>query len=107
MEYHLAGRKEPELVQDVENYQLEIVRVTSRHSMGYRIQLLERGWSLHYSGVAQEQWQWAGVSLGIAPQLSYHVLEFEGHFPVLSGRRLIGCVYGPNSSTVYPAFLKL
>lgn len=34
-------------MQDIENYQLEIVGVTSRHGMGSRTQLHERGWSLH------------------------------------------------------------
>ncbi|KAI3375033.1 hypothetical protein L3Q82_021548 [Scortum barcoo] len=47
------GGKEPELVQEVERYQLEIVGLTSTHSLGSGTQLLERGWTLHYSGVAQ------------------------------------------------------
>ncbi|KAI3362719.1 hypothetical protein L3Q82_001784 [Scortum barcoo] len=49
MECHLAlGGKEPELVWEVERYQLEIVGLTSMHSLGSGIQLLERGWTLHY-----------------------------------------------------------
>ncbi|KAI3374382.1 hypothetical protein L3Q82_006210 [Scortum barcoo] len=47
------GGKEPELVREVERYQLEIVGLTSTHSLGSGTQLLERGWTLHYSGVAQ------------------------------------------------------
>ncbi|KAI3359248.1 hypothetical protein L3Q82_002768 [Scortum barcoo] len=46
------GGKEPELVQEVERYRLEIVGLTSTHSLGSGTQLLERGWTLHYSGVA-------------------------------------------------------
>ncbi|KAI3368369.1 hypothetical protein L3Q82_007835 [Scortum barcoo] len=48
------GRKEPELMREVERYRLEIVGLTSTHSLGSGTQLLERGWTLHYSGVAQE-----------------------------------------------------
>ncbi|KAI3374146.1 hypothetical protein L3Q82_006010 [Scortum barcoo] len=79
------GGKEPELV-EVERYRLEIVGLTSTHSLGSGTQLLERGWTLHYSGVAQGERRRAGVGLLIAPQLSRHVLEFtpgerEGRFP--------------------------
>ncbi|KAI3358686.1 hypothetical protein L3Q82_015096 [Scortum barcoo] len=70
------GGKEPELVQEVERYRLEIVGLTSTHSLGSGTQLLERGWTLHYSGVAQGERRQAGVGLLIAPQLSRHVLEF-------------------------------
>ncbi|KAI3376312.1 hypothetical protein L3Q82_016421 [Scortum barcoo] len=63
MECHLTGGKEPELVREVERYRLEIVGLTSTHSLGSGTQLLERGWTLHYSGVAQgERWR-AGVGL--------------------------------------------
>uniref|UniRef100_A0A8C2XE13 Homeobox domain-containing protein n=1 Tax=Cyclopterus lumpus TaxID=8103 RepID=A0A8C2XE13_CYCLU len=48
----LAG-KEPELVQEVERYQLDIVGLTSTHSMGSGTKLLEKGWTLSFSGVAQ------------------------------------------------------
>ncbi|KAI3352245.1 hypothetical protein L3Q82_005218 [Scortum barcoo] len=71
------GGKEPELkVREVERYRLEIVGLTSTHSLGSGTQLLERGWTLHYSGVAQGERRRAGVGLIIAPQLSRHVLEF-------------------------------
>ena len=63
-------------MREVERYRLEIVGLTSMHSLGSGNQLLERGWTLHFSGVTHgEQWQ-AGVGLLIAPQLSRHVLEF-------------------------------
>ncbi|KAI3354597.1 hypothetical protein L3Q82_019098 [Scortum barcoo] len=71
------GGKEPELMREVERYRLEIVvGLTSTHSLGSGTQLLERGWTLHYSGVAQGEQRRAGVGLLIAPQLSRHVLEF-------------------------------
>ncbi|KAI3361857.1 hypothetical protein L3Q82_001978 [Scortum barcoo] len=84
------GGKEPELVREVERYRLEIVGLTSTHSLGSGTQLLERGWTLHYSGVAQGERRRAGVGLLIAPQLRRHVLEFtpvkrEGRFPAPSG----------------------
>uniref|UniRef100_A0AAV2J4J5 Endonuclease/exonuclease/phosphatase domain-containing protein n=1 Tax=Knipowitschia caucasica TaxID=637954 RepID=A0AAV2J4J5_KNICA len=45
------GGKEPELVGEVERYRLEIVGLISTHSLGSGTQLLERGWTLHFSGV--------------------------------------------------------
>ncbi|KAI3363122.1 hypothetical protein L3Q82_011775 [Scortum barcoo] len=76
------GGKEPELVREVERYRLEIVGLTSTHSLGSGTQLLERGWTLHYSGVAQGERRRAEVSCC--------------------------CLWptGPNSSTEYPAFLE-
>ncbi|KAI3377917.1 hypothetical protein L3Q82_009047, partial [Scortum barcoo] len=77
--------------EEVERYRLEIVGLTSTHSLGSGTQLLERGWTLHYSGVAQGERRRAGVGLLIAPQLSRHVLEFtpvneqEGRFPAPPG----------------------
>ncbi|KAI3369267.1 hypothetical protein L3Q82_007521 [Scortum barcoo] len=77
-------------VREVERYRLEIVGLTSTHSLGSGTQLLERGWTLHYSGVAQGERRRAGVGLLIAPQLSRHVLEFtpvnaEGRLPCAFG----------------------
>ncbi|KAI3368711.1 hypothetical protein L3Q82_025707, partial [Scortum barcoo] len=99
MECHLTGGKEPEL---------------SCGSLGSGTQLLERGWTLHYSGVAQGERRRAGVGLLIAPQLSRHVLEFTPVNERVASLRLrvgdrslaIVCAYGPNSSTEYPAFLE-
>ncbi|KAK3547403.1 hypothetical protein QTP86_018910, partial [Hemibagrus guttatus] len=45
------GEKEPELVREVERYRLEIVGLASTHSLGSGTQLLERGWTLFFSGV--------------------------------------------------------
>ncbi len=69
--------KEPELVREVEKYRLEIVGITSSHSLGSGTTLLERGWTLYYSGVAHGERRRAGVGLVIATQLSRHVLELD------------------------------
>ncbi|KAI3354016.1 hypothetical protein L3Q82_018574 [Scortum barcoo] len=111
------GGKEPELVREVERYRLEIVGLTSTHSLGSGTLLSSlRGagpsTTLELPRVSGGR---AGVGLLIAPQLSRHVLEFtpvneEGRFPAclrVGDRSLaIVCAYGPNSSTEYPAFLE-
>lgn len=71
MERHLGGEG-AELVRQVERYQLEIVGLTSTHSMGSGILLLEKGWSLYKSGAPQGE---GGAGLLIAPQLSRHVVK--------------------------------
>ncbi|KAK3515164.1 hypothetical protein QTP70_008179 [Hemibagrus guttatus] len=76
------GGKEPELVREVERYRLEIVRIASTHSLVSGTQLLERGWTLFFSGVPHGERCRAGVGLLIAPQLSRHMLEFS---PTLRG----------------------
>ncbi|KAL0194436.1 hypothetical protein M9458_012732, partial [Cirrhinus mrigala] len=103
------GGKEPELVREVERY-----RLASTHISGSGTQLLERGWTLHYSGVACGERRRAGVGLLIAPQLSRHVLEFTPvDERVVSLRLRVGdrsltvvCAYGPNGSVEYLAFLE-
>ncbi|KAK3533295.1 hypothetical protein QTP70_015170, partial [Hemibagrus guttatus] len=108
------GGKEPELVREVERYRLEIVGLASTHSLGSGTQLLERGWSLFYSGVPHGERRRAGVGLLIAPQLSRHVLEFSlvnervVSLCLRAGYRCLTVVsaYGPNSSVEYPTFLE-
>ncbi len=108
----LAG-KEPEIVREVERFRLEIVGITSTHGWGSGTTLLERGWTLHHSGVAHGERRRAGVGLLIAPQLSRHVLEFTPvNERVVSLRLRVGdrsltvvCAYGLNGSVEYPAFL--
>ncbi|KAI3377069.1 hypothetical protein L3Q82_000279 [Scortum barcoo] len=85
------GGKEPELVQEVERYRLEIVGLTSTHSLGSGTQLLERGWTLHYSGVAQGERRagWCGLAYSSPAQppcVGVHPGEREGRFPAPSGR---------------------
>lgn len=99
MECHLAGGDKPDLLQEVER-------------MGSVTQFLERGCTLHYSGVAPGQRQQAAVGLLIASQLSYHVLESTAgnervtSLPLWVGDRslVVVCVYWQNSSAEYPAF---
>ena len=101
-----VGGEEPELVWEVERYRLEIVRLTSTHNLGSGTQLLERGWTLFYSGFACGERRRAGVGLLIAPQLSCHVLEFTPvNERVVSLNLWVGdrsltvvSAYGPNSS---------
>ncbi|TWW53253.1 hypothetical protein D4764_0018200 [Takifugu flavidus] len=68
--------KEPELVREVEKFRLDIVGLTSTHGMGSGTSLLERGWTLYHSGVADGERRRAGVAILVAPQLSACVLEF-------------------------------
>ncbi|KAK3541564.1 hypothetical protein QTP86_031079, partial [Hemibagrus guttatus] len=75
------GGKEPELVREVERYRLEIVGLASTHILGSGTQLLERGWTLFFSGVPHGERRRAGVGLLIAPQLSRHVLEIFPEYP--------------------------
>ncbi|KAK3524817.1 hypothetical protein QTP86_007595 [Hemibagrus guttatus] len=108
------GGKEPELVREVEQYRLEIVGLASTHSLGSGTQLLERGWTLFFSGVSHGERRWAGVGLLIAPQLSRHVLEFSPvnervvSLRLRAGDRCLTVVsaYGPNGSVEYPTFLE-
>ncbi|KAK3506549.1 hypothetical protein QTP70_009030 [Hemibagrus guttatus] len=108
------GGKEPELVREVERYRLEIVGLASTHSLGSGTQLLERGWTLFFSGVSHGERHRAGVGLLIAPQLSRHVLEFSPvnervvSLRLRAGDRCLTVVsaYGPNGSVEYPTFLE-
>ena len=100
-------------MREVERYRLEIVGLTSTHSLGSGTQLLERGWTLFYSGVARGERRRAGVGLLIAPQLSRHVLEFTPvnervaslHLRVGERSLTIVSAYGPNSGAEYQTFL--
>ncbi|KAK3515774.1 hypothetical protein QTP70_031824, partial [Hemibagrus guttatus] len=108
------GGKEPELVREVERYRLEIVGLASTHILGSGTQLLERGWTLFFSGVPHGERRRAGVGLLIAPQLSRHVLEFSPvnervvSLCLRAGHRCLTVVsaYGPNGSVEYPTFLE-
>ncbi|KAI3374476.1 hypothetical protein L3Q82_006301 [Scortum barcoo] len=73
------GGRSLSFVREVERYRLEIVGLTSTHSLGSGTQLLERG---------------AGPSTTL-------------ELPRVGDRFLaVVCAYGPNSSTEYPAFLE-
>jgi len=52
LSHTFLGGKEPKIVCEVERFRLEIVGITSMHGLGSGTTLLERGWTLHHSGVA-------------------------------------------------------
>jgi len=67
-------------VREVDRYQLDMVGLTSTHSTGGSgTKLLERGWTLSFSGVAQGVRCQAGVGILTSPRLSAAVLEFSLH----------------------------
>ncbi|TWW57747.1 R2DM Retrovirus-related Pol polyprotein from type II retrotransposable element [Takifugu flavidus] len=90
--------KEPELVREVEKFRLDIVGLTSTHGKGSGTSLLERGWTLYHSGVADGERRRAGVAILVAPRLSACVLEFT---PV--DERVASFAFG---SSAYPPFLE-
>lgn len=64
------------------------VGLTSTHGTGSRTKLLERGWTLSFSGVAQGERHHAGVGILTSPWLSSAVLEFS---PRMRGSPLCCC----------------
>ena len=66
--------KKPELVCEVEKLRLDIIGLTSMHGKGSGTNLLQRGWTLYHSEVADRQR--AGVAILVAPQLGACMLEF-------------------------------
>jgi len=110
----LAG-KEPGLVREVERYQLDMVGLTSTHSTCSGTKLLERGWTLSFSGVAQGLRRQVGVGMLTSLWLSAAVLEFSPvnervismRLQVTWGKALtVVCAYAPNSRSEYLAFLE-
>jgi len=109
----LAG-KEPELVREVEQYQLDPVGLASMHSAGSGTKLLEKGWTLFFSGVAQGETCRAGEGILTSPRLSTAVLEFAPENERVASLLLrvagykaltVVCAYVPNRSSEYPLFL--
>ena len=77
MECDFSGGKELELVLEVQQYDLDIVGLTSTHCTGPGTKVLERSWSLCISGDSQgERWQ-AVVEILEIPLLSITVLDFS------------------------------
>ena len=68
--------KEPELVREVARYQLDLVGLTSMHSLSSGTVLLDRGWTLFFFGVAEGVRRRASVGILTNPWLSAVVLEF-------------------------------
>ncbi|KAK5902677.1 hypothetical protein CesoFtcFv8_007911 [Champsocephalus esox] len=99
---------------EVERYQLDLVGLTSTHSVGSGTLLLDRGWTLFFSGVAQGVRRQAGVGILTSPRLGASLLEFTPvdkrvaslRLRVMGGKTLtVVCAYAPNSSE-YTAFLE-
>ena len=61
---------------EVERYRLDLVGLASTHSIGSGSKLLDRGWTLFFSGVAKGVRRRAAVGILTSPQLSATVLEF-------------------------------
>ena len=57
------GGKDPELVREVERYELDLVGLTSMHSIGTGSELLDRGWKISFSRVAKGVRCRAGVGI--------------------------------------------
>ena len=109
------GGKELELVREVEHYRLGLVGLTSTHSIGSGSKLLDRGWTLFFSGVAKGVRCRAGVGILTSPWLSAAVLEFTPVDKRVASLRLrarrktltVVCAYVLNSSSEYMAFLEV
>ncbi|TWW73571.1 hypothetical protein D4764_15G0009650 [Takifugu flavidus] len=101
-------------MREVEKFRLDIVSLTLTHGKGSGTSLLERGWTLYHSGVADGERRRAGLAILVAPQLSACILEFTVVDERVASPRLwlggriltVVCAYGPNSSSAYPPFLE-
>ena len=87
---------------------------TSTHSKDSRSKLLDKGWTLFYSGVALSVRAQAGVGILTSPRLSAATLEFTPVDKRVASLRLrvgggktltVVCAYAPNDSSKYSAFL--
>ena len=63
-------------MREVGCYRLDLVGLTSTQSVGSGSKLLDRGWTLFFSGVAKGVRCWVGVGILTSPRLSAAVLEF-------------------------------
>lgn len=83
-------KKDAEFVQEVQRWWIETVWLTSTHKMVSGTQLLQRGWTLHSSGVDQGGQKQVGVGVILAAQLRPQFVgvdsgKQERHFPVFWG----------------------
>jgi len=99
----------------VERYQLDRVGLTSTHSAGSGTKLLEKGWTLFFSGVAQGERCRAGEGILTSPWLSAAVLEFSVEDERVASLSLlfagskalnVVCAYAPNRISQYSTFLE-
>ena len=79
--------KEPDLVREAERYRLDLVGLTFTHSKGSGTQVLDKGYTLFFSGVAQGVRSQAGVGILTSPRLGAPVGEWGtcGGFHSLTG----------------------
>ena len=113
MEFHLTGGERAWTSAEVEQYRLEIIGLTSTHSLGWNPTPWERLDSLLlWSCLRWEAASWCGlahISPAQPPCVGVLPGEQEGHFPASPvGDRSLTVVsaYGPNSSIEYTAFLE-
>ena len=96
---------------------IDLVGLTSTYSRGSGTLLLDRSWSLFFSGVAQGVRCRAGVGILTSPRLSAAMLEFTPVDERVASLCLWGyggetqaltvvCAYAPNHSSEYSAFLE-
>jgi len=108
--------KEPELVEEIMRYRLDIVGVSSTLKRGSGSEVLDKGWKLFYSGTDDPQRRVrAGVGILTSPRMSAGVLEFYPHGERVASLRLrvsdrktltFIVVYAPNVVSEYSAFLE-
>lgn len=79
--------KEPELVREMERYQLDLVGLTSTHSLCSGTALLDRGWTLFFYGVGQGVRRQACVGILISEHryIGVYSSEREGRLAMPSG----------------------
>ncbi|MCP3656858.1 MAG: endonuclease/exonuclease/phosphatase family protein, partial [Herbaspirillum sp.] len=105
--------KEQELVEEAKYYRLDIVGISSTRFRGSGTVDLDRGWKLHYSGVATSLSAQAGVGILTSPRLADCVIEWiplGGRVCLLKLRLKEGPlwlvqVYAPNRESKYRSFL--
>jgi len=100
-------------VLEVEQYQIDIVGLTSTHSTGSGTKLLEKGWTLFFSGVAEVP-DGSGDThkppaerccVGFSPE---NERDASLCLRVVGSKALtVVCAWAPNRSSEYPAFLEL
>ena len=105
--------KEQELVCEVEQYHLDIVKVSSTKCRGSDTVELNEGWKLFYSGVDETMPAQAKVGIIVSPRLTNYVTDWipRGGKVCLFKLRLkewslcVLQVYAPNDETHYQPFL--
>ena len=101
-------------MREVEKFQLDRVSLTSMHGKGPGTGLLQRGWTLFHSGVADsDRWR-EGVAIHLAPRFSACTIKVTPVNNRVASLRLWGvgriltivCAYVPNSRLAQPPFFE-